>query len=571
MNSNVERTITTVLDAHRTILSMRPRFMVALASMILLGAGASSYAFAQVPVDRMDQVVRSYSDNHQFMGSVLVAQGDKIVFEKSYGDANLEWNIPDDSSTKFRIGSMTKQFTAASILLLEERGKLSTDDYVKKYMPDAPASWEKITIYNLLTHTSGIPSFTSFPDYHASEATPATPKSLVDRFRDKPLDFQPGEKWSYSNSGYVLLGYLLEKISGQSYSNFVTENIFKPLAMKDSGYDSNSAVIAHRATGYEPSPNGPVNSGYIDMTIPFSAGALYSTTHDLLLWEQALYGGKILSAASLKKMTTPYKENYGCGLMISTTKGHLQYAHGGGIEGFNTEMAYYPNDKLTVIVLANLNGGAPGDIAGKLAEVVNGEKVVMQSERKEIKVPHEILAKYVGSYELAPGIFITMSVEGDQLFIQLTGQPKFEVFAETGKDFFLKVVDAQLTFETDSQGKVIDVVLHQNGRDQTAKRSETRPPPPKERKEVAIDPKTLDNYVGSYELTPNFILTVTRDGDHLFTQATGQGKVEVFAENDHDFFLKVVDAQITFVTDSQGKATGLVLHQAGDHPARRIQ
>jgi CubicO group peptidase (beta-lactamase class C family) len=390
MNLNIERTIATVKGTHGTIISMRPRFMVdcrlnrnrimvALASMILLGAGASSYAFAQTPVDRMDQVVRSYSDNHQFMGSVLVAQGDKIVFEKSYGDANLEWNIPDDSSTKYRIGSMTKQFTAASILLIEERGKLSTDDYVKKYMPDAPASWEKVTIYNLLTHTSGIPSFTSFPDYHASEATPATPKSLVDRFRDKPLDFQPGEKWSYSNSGYVLLGYLLEKISGQSYSNFVTENIFKPLAMKDSGYDSNSSVITHRATGYEPSPNGPVNSGYIDMTIPFSAGALYSTTHDLLLWEQALYGGKVLSAASLKKMTTLYRENYGCGLMINTAKGHLQYAHGGGIEGFNTEMAYYPNDKLTVIVLANLNGGAPGEIAGKLAAVVNGEKVVMQS------------------------------------------------------------------------------------------------------------------------------------------------------------------------------------------------
>ena len=351
----------------------------------------------------------------------------------------------------------------------------------------------------------------------------------------------------------------------------MTENIFKPLGMKDSGYDSNSAVIPHRATGYSPSPNGPVNSGYIDMTIPFSAGALYSTTHDLLLWEQALYGGKVLPAASLKKMTTPYKENYGCGLMITAANGHLQYEHGGGIEGFNTEMAYYPDDKLTVIVLANLNGLAPGDIAGKLAAVVHGDKVVLQSERKEIKVPHEILAKYVGSYELAPGIFITMSVDGDQLFTQLTGQPKFEVFAETEKDFFLKVVDAQLTFKMDSQGKVTDLVLHQNGRDQTARRSETGPPPPKEHKEVAIDPKILDNYVGSYELAPHFILTVTREGDHLFTQATGQEKVEVFPESDHDFFLRVIDAEITFETDSQGKVTGLVLHQGWDHPARRIQ
>lgn len=539
--------------------------------MSLLAAGMCSCVFAQAPVDRIDQIVRSYSDNHQFMGSVLVAQGDKVIFEKSYGEANLEWNIPDDPLTKFRIGSMTKQFTAASILLLEERGKLSTDDYVKKYMPDAPAAWDKITIYNLLTHTSGIPNFTSFPDYSTSEATPTNPKALVDRFRDKPLDFQPGEKWSYSNSGYVLLGYLLEKISGQTYADFVTQNIFKPLGMKDSGYDSNSAIIPHRATGYTPGPNGPVNSGYIDMSVPFSAGALYSTTHDLLLWEQALYGGKVLSAASLKKMTTPYKENYGCGLMIHNEKGHLQYEHGGGIEGFNTEMAYYPGDKLAVIVLANLNGGAPGDIVGKLAAASHGEKVVLQSERKEIKVPQKVLAKYAGSYELAPGIFITMSLDGDRFFTQLTGQPKFEVFAETEKDFFLKVVDAQLTFEMDSQGKVTDLILHQNGRDQTAKRSETGPPPPKEHKEVAIDPKILDNYVGSYQLAPNFILTVTREGDHLFTQATGQQKVEVFPETDHDFFLKVVDAQITFETDSQGKATALVLHQGGDHPARRIQ
>jgi hypothetical protein len=198
-----------------------------------------------------------------------------------------------------------------------------------------------------------------------------------------------------------------------------------------------------------------------------------------ILWVSIPRGGKVLTAASLKKMTTPYKENYGCGLMIHTAKGHLQYEHGGGIEGFNTEMAYYPDDKLTVIVLANLNGGAPGDIAGKLAAAVHGENVVLQSERKEIKLEHDILAKYVGSYELAPGIFIAMSLDGDKFFTQLTGQPKFEVFAETEKDFFLKVVDAQLTFEMDGQGKVTDLVLHQNGRDQTAKRSETGPPPPK--------------------------------------------------------------------------------------------
>lgn len=581
MNSNAESITVAALNVGPSRMKMMPSNCIRPRSvnigtlfvagfMVLAGIAAGRTVCAQAPTERMDQIVRSYADNHTFMGSVLVAQGEKVLFEKSYGDANLEWSVPDTPLTKFRIGSMTKQFTAASILLLEERGKLSTDDPVKKYMPDAPAAWDKVTIYNLLTHTSGIPSFTSFPDYHASEGTPTTPKELVDRFRDKPLEFQPGEKWNYSNSGYVLLGYLIEKVSGQTYADFLTENILKPVGMNDTGYDSNSAVISHRASGYTPSPSGPVNAGYIDMTIPFSAGALYSTTHDLLLWEQALYGGKVLSAASLKKMTTPFKENYGCGLMIHSLKGHLSYEHGGGIEGFNTEMAYYPDEKLTVIVLSNLNGGAPDDIAGKLAAVTRGEKVVLQSERKEIQVPRAVMAKYVGSYELAPGIFITMSLDGDHFFTQLTGQGKLEVFPESETTFFLKVVDAQLTFETDSQGKVTDVVLHQNGRDQTAKRSESGPPPPKERKEVAIDPKILDNYAGAYELAPNFILTVTREGDHLFTQATGQEKIEVFPESERDFFLKVVDAQITFETDSQGHATGLVLHQGGDHKARRI-
>jgi CubicO group peptidase (beta-lactamase class C family) len=309
--------------------------------LIVIALSMSCVCFAQEPVSRMEQVIQSYVDGKKFMGTVLVAQNGKILLDKGYGSANLEWNIPDSPSTKFRIGSMTKQFTAAAILLLEERGKLKTDDLIKKYMPDAPAAWDKITIFNLLTHTSGIPSFTSFPDYRSTEVTPTTPEKLVERFRDKPLDFQPGEKWDYSNSGYVLLGYLLEKISGQTYKEFIQENIFKPLGMNDSGYDSNSAIIPHRASGYTPTPNGPVNAGYIDMTIPFSAGALYSTTDDLLRWEQGLFGGKVLSAASLKKMTTPFKNDYAFGLGVRSDKGHTVIEHGGGIEGFNTQMSYF--------------------------------------------------------------------------------------------------------------------------------------------------------------------------------------------------------------------------------------
>lgn len=420
---------------------------------------------AQDNVSRMEQVVRSYVDGKRFMGSVLVARDGKVILSEGYGAANLEWHVPNSPASKFRLGSVTKQFTAASILLLAERGKLKVEDPVKKYMPDAPAAWDKITIFHLLTHTSGIPSFTGFPDYHSTEALAITPEQLVARFREKPLEFQPGEKWNYSNSGYVLLGYLVEKISQQSYIQFVQENIFNPLGMKDSGYDSNSAVILHRASGYEPGDKGPKNAGYIDMSIPFSAGALYSTTEDLLRWEQGLMGGKVLSAASLQKMTTPFKSDYAFGLAVHATNGHKVIEHGGGIEGFNTMLAYYPEDKLTVVVLANLNGGAPEAIAGKLAAVARGEAVVLPSERKEVTVPPAVLEKYVGTYELTPNFDIVMTLEGGQLMTQASGQPKFPLYAESETKFFLKVVEAEVEFVKNEKGDVTHIILHQGGRD----------------------------------------------------------------------------------------------------------
>ena len=421
---------------------------------------------------RMEQVVQSFVKDKQFMGAVLVARGNDVLLDKGYGFANLEWNIPDSPKTKFRLGSITKQFTAASILLLEERGKLKVDDTVRKYMPDAPAAWDQITIFNLLTHTSGIPNFTSFPDYRKLEPFSATPEELVTRFRDKPLDFPPGEKWSYSNSGYVLLGYLIEKISGESYAQFVQDNIFKPLGMADSGYDSNSTVIENRASGYTRGQNGIVNAGYIDMTIPLSAGGLYSTTEDLLRWEQGLFGGKLLSPASLKKMTTPFKNDYGFGLGVRSVNGHQEISHDGGIEGFNTALAYYPNDKLTVVVLGNVNGSAPQEIATDLHTIAEGGSVVLASERKVVKIDPNKFDGYVGSYQLAPDFSIAITREGDHLFEQATHQPKLEIFPESDKDYYLKVVDAQITFVTDARGHATELILHQGGADQHAKRVE---------------------------------------------------------------------------------------------------
>ncbi|MBV9766365.1 MAG: serine hydrolase, partial [Acidobacteriaceae bacterium] len=309
-----------------------------------------------------------------------------------------------------------------------------------------------------------------FPDYRESEAASTTPEKLVERFRNKPLDFEPGSKWKYSNSGYVLLGYLIEKVSGETYQRFLQENIFTPLGMKDSGYDSNSEIIRHRAAGYSPGNGGIINAGFINMTVPFSAGGLYSTTEDLLRWERGLFGGKVLSAASLQKMTTPFKDNYACGLFVETSNGHKQISHGGGIEGFNTSLAYWPDEKLSIIVLGNLNGGAPGDISNKLGAVMHGEQVTLPSERKEITVSPDVLQTYVGTYELVPGVDMTITLEGSQLMTQLTGQPKFPLYAQSKTLFFLKVVDAQVEFSKDASGKVTQATLHQNGRDTVARK-----------------------------------------------------------------------------------------------------
>ena len=432
-------------------------------SLVLAGA-----CLAQDAV-RMDQLVQSYVDR-KFMGTALVARGNQVLFSKGYGFADLEWDIPNAPSTKFRLGSVTKQFTAASILLLEERGKLNVNDPVKKYMPDAPAAWDKMTLFHVLTHTAGIPNFTGFPDYEKLSPFPATPAELVARFRDKPLDFQPGEKWNYSNSGFVLLGYLIEKISGETYEKFVQENIFTPLGMKDSGYDSNSAIIRRRASGYALAQGAYVNDGFIHMSIPHAAGALYSTTEDLLKWEQGLFGGKLLKPASLEKMTTPFKNNYAFGLGVETVGGHKLISHGGGIQGFNTELDYYPEDKLTVVVLENVRGAVPpAEIARKLGSLAHGENLTLQNERKPITLDAQALARYQGAYEMAPGVAMLIRLDGDQLTSRLPGQGSIPIFPQSDTMFFLKVVDAQIEFPKEA-GKPSQLTLHQNGRDRVARR-----------------------------------------------------------------------------------------------------
>jgi CubicO group peptidase (beta-lactamase class C family) len=521
--------------------------------------------YAQDP-SRMDQVVQYYASNNQFMGSALVARGDQVLFSKGYGSANLEWNVPNTPATKFRLGSVTKQFTAASILLLEERGKLKIDDPVKKYLPDAPAAWDKMTIFNVLTHTAGIPNFTNSPDYATLRPFPHTPEQIVSLFRDKPLEFAPGEKMSYSNSGYILLGYLIEKISGQSYQDFIQKNIFNPLGMKDSGYDSNTAIIPRRAAGYSPGPGGLMNADFEHMSIPFSAGALYSTTEDLLRWEQGLFGGKLLSAASLTRMTTPFKNNYALGVGADTVNGRKQISHGGGISGFNTFLSYYPDEKLTVVVLGNVNGNAPQQIAGKLAALAHGETVVLPSERKAVKVSPKVLEQYVGLYDLgkmAPNYKMMITLEDGQLIAQASGGSKTELFASSETKFFPNVVDDEFEFSKDAAGKVASFTLRQgqSGLVTLAPKISDAVP---QHKEIALPPNVLARYVGTYKLAPGADVTITLEGNQLFTQITGQQKFPMYPESETKFFLKIVDATNEFIKDDKGAVTHIVLRQGNN-------
>jgi CubicO group peptidase (beta-lactamase class C family) len=441
--------------------------LVVLIALSLIAACALAQEAAPI-TSKLDEYL-SAAAKQGFTGSALVARDGKVIFSKGYGMANAEWDIPNTPQTKFRLGSITKQFTAASILLLQERGKLSVQDPVCKYIAECPKAWEPITIHHLLTHTSGIPSYTdvkSPEEFRKLSLNQVTPAGFVDSFKSKPLEFPVGEKFKYNNSGYFMLGYIIEKVSGQGYEAFLQENIFTPLKMADTGYDTHDRILKKRATGYSRKGDKIVNSDYLDMTVPYAAGSLYSTVEDLFAWNEALFSDKLLSAKSREAMMAVDKNNYAYGLAVSQQHNRKMVSHGGGINGFNTSLARFPEDKVTVVVLRNADYGAtnPGKISQDLAAIVLGVP-----PRVAVKIDPKILDAYVGQYELRPNFVLTMTREGDSLMTQATGQPKFELFPESETKFFLKDVDAQVTFVKDDKGAVTNLILHQ-GVDQTAKK-----------------------------------------------------------------------------------------------------
>jgi CubicO group peptidase (beta-lactamase class C family) len=441
-----------------------------------LGAACSA-AVAQDAQVKIEQYMQASVKVDHFMGSILVAQHGKIIVSQGYGMADMKAGIPNAPDTKFRIASVSKEFTAMAIMELQASGKLNIQDSVCKYVPDCPKDWAPITIYNLLTHTSGIPNLTSFPNYGTIEAEQLTPTQLLADFENKPLNFAPGTKFSYSNSGYDVLGYIIKRVSDESYAEYLEKSIFGPLDMTDSGCDTSHPTAKDHAQGYRYSPSGYEPARFVNMSVPFSAGALYSTVLDLYKWDQAVDAGKLIPNNLMDAMLTghvakdgPGSAKYGFGWTISTEFGHKVIWHGGELEGFTSLNSWSPNNDAYVIVLDNMTSPDVLEIGHALAAILFGQKYEVPKEHREIALDAGALGKFVGTYQLAPNFVIAITLAGDQLSEQATGQKACPIFPESSTEFFLKAVDAQISFEEDSAGKVTGLVFHQDGHDLPGKK-----------------------------------------------------------------------------------------------------
>lgn len=424
---------------------------------------------AQATTQKLDELVAAYAKNENFNGTVLVAQKGTVLLQKGYGYKNADRKEMNDGNTIFQIGSITKQFTAAVILRLQEQKKLSVHDKLGKYF-SALSFGDSVTIENMLTHTSGIYNYTNDENFMKTEAIkPTSQDKIFALFKDKPLEFQPGSKFSYSNSNYMLLGYIIEKVTGKPYERVMHEMIFTPLHMDHSGFNFTALQSPDKATGYfmlTKSSNTPAT--IVDSSVSFAAGAIYTTVGDLYKWDRSLYTEKIISKASLKDAYTPRKEKYGFGWGIDSAYGKPVYKHGGGIFGFTTNIERAPEEDICIILLDNKGDGGLEKITDGLNAILHNKPYEIPKEQIAITVDTTVLKQYTGEYQLAPNFVLAITLEDGKLMVQATGQGKAEMYAEKENLFFLKIVDAKIEFTKGADGKTDKLILHQNGRDMPA-------------------------------------------------------------------------------------------------------
>lgn len=435
---------------------------------LLFLLGGLHYTHAQdTTTAKLDTLLSTYNRLYKFNGTALIAQHGRILLHKGYGIRNVAEGTRDDTGTIFQLGSVTKQFTAVLILKLEEEKKLSVQDKVSKYFPDFPKG-DSITIQHLLTHTSGIYNYTNDRTFMEGEVfKPASREKLMALFKDKPLDFSPGTKWNYSNSGYCLLGYIAEKAGNKPYEQLVREYIFNPLHMTNSGFDFKRLNNKEKSTGYFfiNQDSSKIAPG-VDSSVSFAAGAMYSTTRDLYKWHQAAQQYKIISKADWERAYTPVKNNYGYGMIIDSIDGKRRISHGGGIHGFITTLIRVPEDDACIILLDNASGNTVGRIGESIQSILYNRPYTLPKVRNAISVPEVKLQQYTGEYDMK-GFTITVAVKDGVLTGQPSGQQPTPLYAEKEDFFFLKIADVQIKFTRGEKNEVNGIILYENDRERT--------------------------------------------------------------------------------------------------------
>ena len=403
--------------------------------------------------------------------AVLVARQGQIVYEKSFGTADLELNVPVKPNMIFRLGSMTKQFTSVAILQLMEQGKLSLQDSIQKFIKGFPYKGYKITIENLLTHTSGIKDYTQLdiqdPFIRRKDFTPI---EVINLFKDEPLEFEPGTKFKYSNSGYFLLGFIIENISGKKYQDYIQDNIIKPLGLTNTFYDDVTQIIPNRVKGYKKEGSIYENADYQSTTIPFAAGSLISNVEDLYKWHQALYNYTLLKKETLDKAFTTFKlsdgtpTNYGYGWFIIDVNGSQSIQHGGNINGFKSNEIYFPKEDVFVVTLFNCECAPMENLSFQIANLAIGKV----PDEKGITLSDTILNSYIGKYinSSDPNRPLIISKENNRLYAGVNNEWKAELVALSETRFNVKNIrpSGVVEFFKDSNQKVVKLIMTQSGK-----------------------------------------------------------------------------------------------------------
>jgi len=561
---------------------------------IVLQLATLQVAIGQSKTDKLDELMNLYTAYGQFNGSVLVAEKGNVIYKKGFGMANMEWDIPNQPDTKYRLGSITKQFTSMLILQLVEQGKLKLDVPITTYLPDYnKLNGDRITIHHLLTHTSGTPNYTAFPNFFKdSSRNPYTPEEFIKVFADSTLQFTPGEKFNYSNSGYFLLGAIIEKVTGKTYEQVLQENILTPLKMNNTGYDHHGTILPHRASGYEKTGSTYINANYLDMSIPYAAGSLYATVEDLYLWDQALYTNKLLSKKYMdllfSKHIPAFGGHYGYGWSVSkvpngkTGDSLKVIGHGGGINGFNTLITRIPADKNLIVLFNNTGGASLNEMSVAISGILYDQPYEMPKRSLAYSFFEDIKKQGIKTALLQfnknkeSDIFALkeneMNIVGYQLLNANMVKEALEVFKLNVNEFptssnvydsygeaLLKNGDTEKAIENYKRSIELNPA-NQGGIDVLKKLGVDTG---NLIKEIVLDEALLESYVGKYELAPGFILTVTKKGNQLKTQATGQAQVDIFPKTENVFYLKVVEAQLTFNKNKDGAVESVTLNQGG--------